>query len=295
MTTRSIRSYREASRYCGVPVTSLRDAVARGDVPAPTTGPDGRTVWDVGALDALRAARVGTAPAGSVVTPSAASAAVSSALVPPTTFGPITADFLLAASSAHADSGGEDENEDDVETHLPPFWMSGTDAGPSYPIGIPVIDPITYQVFYKPEPVTAVHAPGSVGAVVQQLQAQVAELQAQLATATTAWHHLRVASFAAEIAIEALMSGTLPPVAMAARDAAHAAAAALTDDELRREDGYPQAVARSAGMTAAQQVGAGIASAWQAQQARWPSPPPRERHDELSRARARRRSRAPRW
>ncbi|MBX3162593.1 MAG: hypothetical protein KF773_41915, partial [Deltaproteobacteria bacterium] len=53
----AIRSWRQASRYSGVPITSLREAIARGDLPAPSTADDGSTVWDVAALDALREAR----------------------------------------------------------------------------------------------------------------------------------------------------------------------------------------------------------------------------------------------
>ena len=76
------RSWREAAAYAQTPMSSLRAAIKRGAVPAPTKGSDGKTLWDLGALDALRAARVGTAPGvypvnatASTVTPSVASSA----------------------------------------------------------------------------------------------------------------------------------------------------------------------------------------------------------------------------
>ncbi len=309
MTTRSIRSYREASRYSGVPVTSLRDAIARGDVPAPTTAPDGKSVWDVGALDALRVARAG-ASAGAVAAPSPAGVPVnastamsstpapSAAVPPPATLAPVTAGWMIAATpavhgSAHVDADDEDQDADaGRET---PFWAAA--AAPIYSEGHPVVDPITRVITYVPvgssTGAAGAHPPGTLGAYVAELQQQLAAAQAQLASITFAWRCERVAAIAAEISVEALMSGTLPQVAMAARDAAHAAAAALTDEELRREDVYPQAVARGAALVAAQQVGAAIA--WQAS---WSSPPPpRAPYDELSRARARRgaRSRSSRW
>lgn len=290
-----IKGWKPASRFSGIAVRTLRKGVEDGALCG--TKKDG--IWSFVHSDLLAfAAAIGkavpTAPTTVVnATTATPSASAPSASGPPAAACAVTSSWLLAASSAHADCGGEDENEDDVETHQPPFWMSGTGPAPSYQTGIPVIDPITYRVFYTPEPVTKNHAPGSSGAVVQQLQAQVAGLQAQLAATITAWRHQRVAAIAAEIAVEALLSGTLPQIAAAARDAAHAAAAALTDDELRREDGYPQAVARGAAMGVAQQAGMSIA--WAQAQAPWPSLPPREPFDDLSRARARRRSRSPRW
>jgi hypothetical protein len=290
----------------------LRTLLKRGALRA-VKNAEGVYEFDAADLDALRAMpapaallpKYPTASVPGAATASAAPAPATGAVVasptasapqaaPPIALAPVTAGWTLAATPAvHGSAQVDAEDEDDVgePAHQPPFWTTAIGVEPAYPSGVPRVDPATLRIFYTPEAVTAPHASDSAGAV--QLHAQVVDLRAQLAATTTAWRHQRVTAIAAEIAAEALMSGTLPQVAMAARDAAHAAAAALTDDELRREDGYPQAVARGAGMAAAQQFGAAIA--WQAQQSPWPSSPPSDPHDEIARARARRRARSPRW
>jgi len=289
-----IKGWKPASRFLsGIPVRTLRKAVEEGAL----NGTKTNGIWSFVDSDLLAfAAAIGKSVPKAPTTVVNATTAMPSTSAPAatrSTFAPITADFLRAASSTHVDS--EDENQDDVETHEAPFWA--VSAAPMYTEGEPVVDPATLMISYRPTGSNGLsnHPPGTLGAFVAQLQHQLADAQMQLAAATTAWRRERVSAIAAEIAVEAITGGAMLQVVPAVRDASHAAAAALPDTELRREDGYPQAVARSAALAEAQRLGAAIASAWQAQQAPWPSPPPREPHDELSRVRARRRVRSPRW
>ncbi|MDB4963966.1 MAG: hypothetical protein JWP01_3965 [Myxococcales bacterium] len=292
-----------AAARAGLPRTSLRRLVAKCQLSA-TKARDGTWSFDADDLDRLRAERAGSISAGAAAAPSPVSGAVAPATgvviasAPPAAMGSLAPWMAAAVEACDSESDRDqhdgdpvDGDDDEEQTYQPPFWASGTDAGPSYPTGTPVIDPSTYRVFYRPEPVTAIHAPGTAGAVVQQLQAQAAELRAQLASATaaceqwrTAWRGARTAAIAGAIMNEAAGAGANPASVDAAWRAAGAAVERLPDDQLASEL-YALGVGRAAGNAAAMRVAGAVG---------FGGPDPHSGDHDLARARIRRRSQTPR-
>jgi hypothetical protein len=211
-------------------------------------------------------------------------------------------DFMARAveQRAHGDRvdvTDEDEHEDpdhdtdtDQPTHQPPFWASS--SAPMYPEGEPVVDPATLMISYRQAgsstSAAGMHAPGTAGAVIAELQQQLAVARAQLDATRAAWRAERCRSLASREALTAVLASTggvgadlVNAVATAAANAAFG-----LDDHQLADDNVAATAVRSAGTR--------VAGSMQAQQAQWPAPP-REPYDEIARARARRRARSPRW
>lgn len=283
----------------------LRTLVKRGTLRATKTAA-GVYEFDTADLDALRATLGGTAGQGVATRHTVAAA--------PTIPGPLNtvvaqapfqaphapfADWLLAAlqDSTRSDSGDEHEDEDDAaeESRVLPFWTAS--AAPMYPEGEPVVDPTTRVISYRPAGSSTspggAHAPGTVGALIAELQVQLATMQAQLAATTaaaeqwrTAWRASRSMAIAGTIMHEAANARASPMSVDAAWRAAGAAANALPDDQLANE-AYALGVGRAVGNVAAARVAGAV---WFGGQDLHGGD-----HD-LARARMRRRrSSSPRW
>lgn len=286
--------YVAAASRAGLARTSLRRLVAKGQLPA-RKGPEGTWTFEAEDLDALRAARASTAIAPTVAIPGASTAVAAGGTVPT---GEIPA-FLLRAVEVREDAGVDDEIDGDgaaeygqtAHQREPPFWASAATT-PTYPDGEPYVDVATGRICYRQVPTsTAPHAPGTPAAVVQQLQAQLVELQSQLDAARvehgrwrSAWRAERVGALAGQEALQAVRTGVPAEVAQAVVAGVSHALSALSDEQLG-DDQLVFAAARAAGVHAAHAAGAWAASAW--------APGARDREDDVARARARRRQR--RW
>lgn len=273
-----IRSWRAASRFCGVPLTTLRDAVDRGEVAGPVTGPDGRSEFDVTALEAFRARREqGVASTGSTTAPGPgnASTAMPSASAP-SAIGALPAWMVAAADTRDAAS----ERDVHVADHEVDDEEDGERREPF--LGIPLGSTRTWTP-------SASWPYSAVAATTSTVSPRTAELEQQLADAIAqrdSWHRAaRIKSLADTIAAEAMAASSGD--VSAAQVAAYAAAHALNAMPLE------QLSVDALAIPLARQAGHHAASAWVQELRHWS--PPGHPGDEVARMRARRRSRSPRW
>ena len=275
----------------------LRTLVKRGTLRA-VKNAEGVYEFDMHDLDSLRVTLASASTAcGDTMTshPVVASAAITSAPALAATVNggsapplpAVTAGWMLAATSTPSRDENDDDHADaDQVSHEPPFWASSS----PFPEGTPVIDPLTRVVTYVSSTgsnAPGSHAPGTTCAVIAQLQQQLADTQAQLAATHAAWRTERCRSVASQEALTAVLAstgGVGADLGQAVLNAAGAATARLDDNQLAC-DAVAATTARNAGMQAVSRM--------QAQQVPWPLP--QDPNDELSRMRARRRSRSPRW
>lgn len=247
-------SWREAAAHAGVPVTSLRAAIKRGDVPAPVIGEDGATEWDIDALDALREARASAKPTVSLVIaegPSSGSP-VPSAIAQ--TNEPLAWAFAAAAGGVVERDDDRDDEDDDVDTGIagaaPRPWLPPLGASPTF---VPIESWASLR---------GIVANDTHSQRVTELEQQLADLQAQLAVATSErdrWQRLyvpmRIKSIADAIAHEAMTATGDPQIANVAAHAAAQAVAALPIEQL---------VADAAAVPLARHAGHQAGSAWAA-------------------------------
>lgn len=269
-----------AAARAGLPRTSLRRLVAKGQLAA-SKASDGTWTFDGDELDQLRAAREQAALSGAATasSPMGAPAPVNTPTAMPSTSAPFAigsipdwmeraVDARDQAAGRHALSGDEVDYEDDGGRREP-F------------LGIP----LGSSRMATP----GASWPYSALAGATSTSPRVAELEQQLSGAIAqrdSWYRAaRIKSIADTIAAEAMAASSGD--VSAAQVVAYAAAQAL--GSLPVEQLSIDAIAFSL----ARDVGHRAAVAWQAQQAPWL--PPRDPHDEIARARARRRSRSPRW
>jgi hypothetical protein len=217
--------------YSGVPISSLRAAVKRGEVPAPTTGSDG-TIFDAQALDTLREspAAVVTAP----VTNSEPGTAAEGS--PPA----VSASFLVAAVAARdAVVAGGDQSEQNANDDLRDEEADNRSRTPTHAaLGSTMASGWPYSC------AAIAVQPAVAQARVADLEREVAELRSELAanlfaieaamTETTYWKSmhrgLRLQQVGDVIANELTQQRVRPAeIVQYAAHAAVAAVAALPD------------------------------------------------------------------
>jgi len=226
----AIRSWRQASRYCRTPITSLRRAIERGELAAPSIRVDGGIEFDIVALDAYRASR--GEPVAGASTASPANVVVGRGSTRD------IAPWLLhtVEHRDRCDAHDEDDERDGVggDHDYDDDRVGGAFRPAPLPLG-------STRTSWPPTPVYVERV------VEVQVPPSADAIAAAIEPWRLAWRASRVRAIAGAIAFEAsALWGVDPHVAAVAAQAAAEAVGGLTDAQLGDEV-FAMGVAREVG------------------------------------------------